>query len=113
MGEVATNINELTNSLANVIGGKEGEDSLRFIVDNVKQMVEALNRTVQENNEGASRIIANLSEFSETLNDIISKVNKGKGSIGRLINEDETIDDLNATLTSLKTITGKINSGEG
>ncbi|MBW2568241.1 MAG: MCE family protein, partial [Deltaproteobacteria bacterium] len=38
---------------------------------------------------------------------------KGKGSIGRLINEDETIDDLNATLTSLKTITGKINSGEG
>ena len=145
LGEVATNINELTNSLANVIGGKDGEASLRFIVDNVKEMVEALNKTVQENNEDVSRIIANLTDFSKTLNDIgnansgdirnivnnirrasekmevliagindiTSKVNKGKGSIGKLINEDETIDSLNAALTSLKTIADKINNGEG
>ena len=113
LGKVATNINKLTNSLANVIGGKDGEASLRFILDNTKEMIEALNRTVQENNKDVNRIIANLAEFSETLNDIISKVNKGKGSIGRLVNEDETIDNLNAALTSLKTITDKINSGEG
>ncbi len=113
LGQVAANINELTSSLANVVGGKDGEASLRFILDNVKEMVEALNRTVQENNKDVSRIITNLSEFSETLNDIVSKVNKGKGSIGRLVNEDETIDNLNAALTSLKTITDKINNGEG
>ena len=113
LGQVATNINELTSSLANVIGGKDGEASLRFILDNVKEMVEALNRTVQENNENVGRIITNFSEFSKILNDIISKVNKGKGSIGRLVNEDETIDNLNAALTSLKTITDKINNGEG
>ena len=113
LGKVATNINKLTNSLANVIGGKDGEASLRFILDNTKEMIEALNRTVQENNKDVNRIIANLAEFSETLNDIISKVNKGKGSIGRLVNEDETIDNLNAALTSLKTITDKINNSEG
>lgn len=113
LGEVATNINKLTSSLANVIGGKDGEASLRFILDNVKEMVEALNRTVQENNENVGRIITNFSEFSKILNDVISKVNKGKGSIGRLVNEDETIDNLNAALTSLKTITDKINNGEG
>ncbi len=113
LGDVATNINKLTNSLANVIGGKDGEASLRFILDNTKEMIEALNRTVQENNKDVNRIIANLAEFSGTLNDIISKVNKGKGSIGRLVNEDETIDNLNAALTSLKTITDKINNSEG
>ncbi len=133
LGEVATNINELTNSLANVIGGKDGEASLRFIVDNVKEMVEALNKTVQENNEDVSRIIANLTDFSKTLNDIgnansgdirnivnnirrasekmevliagindiTSKVNKGKGSIGKLINEDETVENMNASLNSI------------
>jgi len=145
LDEVAKNINRLTDSLANVVGGEKGEASLSSIVDNIKEMVETLNRTVQENNDDVTNIIANLSEFSETLNkigdtnredirgiisnvrkasekmevliaginDITSKINQGKGSIGKLVNEEETVDNLNKALASLKTITDKINRGEG
>jgi len=145
MGEVASNINRLTNSLANVVGGEKGEASLNAIVENVKEMVLTLNKTVQDNNDNVTKIIANLSEFSGTLNkmgstnkedirsiisnvrrasekmevmvasinEISSKINQGKGSIGKLINEDETVDNLNNSLASLKKITDKINRGEG
>ncbi len=136
--EVAKNINRLTNSLANVVGGEKGEASLNSIIENIKEMVETLNRTVQENNEDVTNIIVNLSEFSETLNkigdtnredirgiisnvrkasaginDITSKINRGKGTIGKLVNEEETVNNLNEALASLKTITDKINRGEG
>ncbi|MDO9565199.1 MAG: MlaD family protein [Candidatus Desulfaltia sp.] len=145
LGEVAKNINRLTNSLANVVGGEKGEASLNSIVENVREMFETLNKTVQKNNDDVTNIIANLSEFSETLNkigntnrddirgiisnvrkasekmeglvaginDITSKINQGKGSIGKLVNEEETVDNLNKALAGLKTITDKINSGEG
>jgi len=145
LGEVAKNINRLTNSLANVVGGEKGEASLNSIVQNVREMVETLNKTVQKNNDDVTNIIANLSEFSETLNkigntnredirniisnvrkasekmevlvaginDITSKINQGKGSIGKLVNEEETVNNLNKALASLKTITDKINRGEG
>ena len=145
LGEVAKNINRLTNSLANVVGGEKGEASLNSIIENIKEMVETLNRTVQENNEDVTNIIVNLSEFSETLNkigdtnredirgiisnvrkasekmetlivginDITSKINQGKGTIGKLVNEEETVNNLNEALASLKTITDKINRGEG
>lgn len=143
--EVAENINKLTNSLANVVGGEKGKASLNSIIENIKEMVATLNRTVQENNDDVTNIIVNLSEFSETLNkigntnredirgiisnvrkasekmealivginDITSKINRGKGTIGKLVNEEETVNNLNEALASLKTITDKINSGEG
>ena len=143
--EVANNSNRVTNSLANILGGEKGEASLSSIVENIKELVEILNRTVQENNKDVTNIIANLSEFSETLNkigdtnredirgiisnvrkasekmealiaginDITSKINQGKGTIGKLVNEEETVNNLNEALASLKTITNKINRGEG
>ena len=113
LGDVAKDISELTRSFANVMGGEKGEASLRSIVDSMKAVAETLNRTVQENNEGLVKIITNLSEFSATINEISSKINKGKGSIGKLINEEDTVQRLNRTLASLKEITEKINRGEG
>ncbi|MBU4288319.1 MAG: MCE family protein [Proteobacteria bacterium] len=113
LGEVAKNISKLTRSFANVMGGEKGEASLRSIVDSMKAVAETLNRTVQENNEELVKIIANLSEFSATINEISSKINRGEGSIGKLINEEDTVEKLNETLASLQKITEKINKGEG
>ena len=145
LGEVAKNMNKLTSSLANVMGSEEGESSLRTIFENVKEMVETLNSTVQENNTNVTQIIANLYDFSNKLknisdthsddirsiitnihgaseeienlisgiNEITTKLNQGKGSLGKLINEEETVNNLNDMLADLKNITDKINSGEG
>jgi len=113
LGEVAKNINKLTRSFANVLGGEKGEASLLSIIDSMKAVAETLNKTVQENNEELVKIITNLSEFSVTINEIASKINKGEGSIGKLIKEEDTVEKLNGTLASLKEITEKINRGEG
>jgi len=101
LGEVAKDISKLTRSFANVMGGEKGEASLLSIIDSMKAVAETLNRTVQENNEELVKIITNLSEFSATINEISSRINKGEGSLGRLIKEEDTVKKLNGTLASL------------
>lgn len=145
LGDVARDIKRLTNAISNVLGGKEGEDTFRAIVDNLKEMVTALNQTVQRNSDDIDRMIDNLAGFSDTLKsvsdesqddikdiiasvrrvsgsmesllsdleEVVAKINTGQGSIGRLINEEDTINDLNETLAALKQITQSISRGEG
>jgi phospholipid/cholesterol/gamma-HCH transport system substrate-binding protein len=145
LGEVAQDIKSLTNSLSNVLGTDTGEATLAAIVDNIKEVVIALNQIVQNNKDDVGTIVDNLTTFSRTLkevgdsnkedigtiiqsaksvlgtmesmvanlNEITDKINQGQGSIGKLINDDEAIMNLNQTLASLKEITDRINNGEG
>ena len=145
LGEVATNINDLTRSLSRVLGTASGEATLRAIINNVQEVVTALNQTVQNNRENIDVIVDNLITFTGTLKEIgegnkedigsiisstrsvigtmkplvanlteiTDKINQGQGSIGRLINNDETVESLNQTLASLKEITDRIKNGEG
>ena len=145
LGEVAYDIKQLTTVFANVIGGDQGEASLRAIMENTSEMVRTLNRTISDNNEDVNRIVANLADFSETLrtfgdanqndivqvigsvrnaavkiehlmtsiNRVVAKVNSGQGTLGRLVNDDTALVNLNRALASLREISDKINSGDG
>ena len=42
------------------------------------------------------------------ITEILAKVNSGKGSLGKLINDDSMAEDLDATMTNLKTSTKKL-----
>jgi phospholipid/cholesterol/gamma-HCH transport system substrate-binding protein len=54
-----------------------------------------------------------LREALVALNQVADKVNRGEGTIGKLIQDEETIERLDETLLALKEITEKINRGEG
>ena len=45
---------------------------------------------------------------TEEIAEIMVKINDGKGSLGKLINDDSMADDLDATMTNLKTSTKKL-----
>ncbi len=143
--DVATDIKTLSGSLAQVLGGAEGEAALKEIFTDFQEMVKTLNSTVQENRDNIDLIVANLTDFSRTLkalggvntddikkmvtnlsrasdridtlmegmNRIVAQINEGKGSLGRLLKEEEAVDHLNAALASLREISEKINQGKG
>jgi phospholipid/cholesterol/gamma-HCH transport system substrate-binding protein len=145
LSSIGTDIKNITESFSGVLGGEEGESSLRAIVDNMRELTETLNQTVQNNNqninqmldnfagfsgdlreisgtskESVSEIVANFRQASSqlrealvALNQIADKVSRGEGTIGKLIQGEETIERLDETLLALKEITEKINRGEG
>lgn len=145
ISSIGDDIKEITESFSGVLGGEEGEASLKITMDNMRELAVTLNETVQKNNENINRVLSNLAVFSKdlkelsgankeavsetvdnfrqasgqlretliALNEITEKVNRGEGTIGKLIHEEQTIKRLNETLVALKEITERINKGEG
>ncbi len=145
LSSIGKDIKELTGSFSGVLGGEAGRTSLQIIVDNLRELTQTLNKTVQRNHENINRTLDNFTIFSQDLRDIsgsnkealreivvnfrqashqlqktvtafnqiTDKINRGEGTIGRLINDEETIESMNQTLVALKEITDKINRGEG
>ena len=48
-----------------------------------------------------------------SLKEITEKINRGEGTVGKLVADESVFDNLNETVASLKEITDKINRGEG
>ncbi|EHQ27336.1 MlaD family protein [Mucilaginibacter paludis] len=64
----------------------------------------------------ATKIIDNAATLTGDLSEIVGKVNQGKGSIGRLLNNDKmakdmehTVSEAKKTMSSVKTTTGTLN----
>lgn len=72
------------------------------------------------NRENINAIIANMRRTSEQLqvaiaavSELAQKINRGEGTLGRLVNDPEAAENLNATLASLRGISERIDRGEG
>jgi phospholipid/cholesterol/gamma-HCH transport system substrate-binding protein len=145
LDSIGRDFKQITGAISGVLEEKEGQASLRIIVDNLRDLAQTLNQTVQRNNENINRILDNFMVFSTDLREISStnkeslmevvtnfrqasdhlgktiiafkqitdKINRGEGTIGRLIQDEETVETMNQTLVALREIAEKINRGQG
>lgn len=117
---VMDDIKTVTATLSNTLGSKEGEESIRRILVNVRDLSDNLNRVVTRNDEKFAEMVDNLRAASKemdktftSLSRITDDINKGKGMVGTLIKDETLADNLNKTLASLQDISKKINEGQG
>jgi phospholipid/cholesterol/gamma-HCH transport system substrate-binding protein len=140
--DIGKDLKELSSALAGSMGGKQGEEKLNRIVDNVGRLAEVLRELVEQNRGNIDVTLTNLREFSgqmretlarmdrileenranfkstvsnadqiseklkttaDNLNSITGKIDTGQGTIGKLLNDDETHKNLNDALSSVKT----------
>lgn len=117
---IADDIKMVTGSLRRVWGVKEGEDSLKSMTKNIRDLTDSLNMIVKQNDERFSQMVANLRDASiqmektfASLSEIMEGINKGEGTAGRFVKDTTIVDNLDKTLASLQNITNKINEGRG
>ena len=120
LGTIAGDVMKVTASLKNAVGGVEGEENLRAIIENTRSITENLDRVVTQNDEKLNLMITNLGEASAemrkaftALNSVVERIDSGEGTIGQLVENRDVFDNLNQTLASIRDITDKINEGEG
>ena len=58
-------------------------------------------------------IINNLEKTSESLKNLAQKIEKGEGTLGKLLTDDAMYDELKATLADISSSIGKLSSSEG
>ncbi|MGM0609809.1 MAG: MlaD family protein [Thermodesulfobacteriota bacterium] len=145
VGKIADDIGRVAESVSNVMGGKKGEQDLRLLVRNLKEMSVGLNRMVQNNANGVDLIVSNLKDFSSDLKDVsgtnkqalnkiianfetasgemkttmtrmnslLAKAENGKGTMGKLMSDEQMGQDLKESVASLKNVSKKIDEGKG
>jgi phospholipid/cholesterol/gamma-HCH transport system substrate-binding protein len=118
ISKILTNTRDLTRNLNNVV--VSNQEALRAAIENTRQLTGNLNRVVTQNDEKVGQVMDSLKAASSamektfaTLNEITGGVNRGEGTLGKLVKDSATADKLNKTLASLQEVTQKINEGKG
>ncbi|MGE4266091.1 MAG: MlaD family protein [Deferribacterales bacterium] len=86
---IAKNLSSITGDMNEIIGGNK--DDINSSIKNISTVTAKLEKTV------------------DNLNDITGKISEGKGTIGKLVNDETTVDNLNGALVGLKDTLGKLN----
>ncbi|MEZ5331953.1 MAG: MlaD family protein [Thermoanaerobaculia bacterium] len=108
---VADNRAQIASSIANFETlSASMADSLPRLAAQIERLVDQVDAVVAENRgnlrdgmENAREITAQLETSVENLNTITDKIARGEGTIGKLVNSDETHDQLVSTLDSIET----------
>ena len=70
-------------------------------------------KAIKEVVEGSADVLANLKALSEEIQDIIADVHAGKGTIGKLLTDDQAYNHLNSILAKGDQIVAGVQSGQG
>ncbi len=132
--QVAGDIQEVSATFRNVLGGPDGEEALQEVLSNIRAVSWDLRRVVETNEAGIERIVKNLDAFSsdvagltrenrEGINELVQglrmasrklnralgslanlsgKVERGEGTVGKLLTDDALYQELDATLTDAR-----------
>lgn len=142
LGEVANNVKGITATLNDVMGGAEGEKTVRNIVENLDDLLSNLNDFSMDLKSNAPEILVNLRSASRDLKEILGnnkgdindsianlrsasekldlaltnigevseKINNGEGTLGKLINDETTVENINTTLSGINRFLDKADS---
>lgn len=118
LGRILNNIERLTEDLAALTG--DNKQKINEIVDQVHNITETLDDLINdESPEGFkaawSNAVDSLKHLDKTLEnaeEITEKINNGEGTIGRLVNDEETVDNINAAVNNFNEFLGGAGSME-
>jgi phospholipid/cholesterol/gamma-HCH transport system substrate-binding protein len=125
LAEIVENIRELTASMKVLIADNQGNvnqttenfmefsatlrDELPRITEKMNLLADQLNGVVGENRDDLQASMSNIRDLTErlqasadNLNSITGKIASGEGSIGKLVHDETTVDNLNETLDSIE-----------
>jgi phospholipid/cholesterol/gamma-HCH transport system substrate-binding protein len=122
LGDIASNLSDLTRSLNASLGSEEGMTNISEMLQNLNSLSAELNDMAIDNREGVDSLIGelnntavNLTAFSESLADtgenishIVSSVKSGEGTVGKLFTDDTLYVSLADSVQKLQLITSKI-----
>jgi phospholipid/cholesterol/gamma-HCH transport system substrate-binding protein len=146
--DIEVDIKDISHNLNQSLGGPEGEERLKTIVENVRvitddlrlmiaanrgnvdstignfrefsammtKLVERIDRLVASNEGNVSGSLANIRDIShklettaDNLNQITTRIKEGEGTVGKLVQSEETHKNLNDALVAVKEGVGGLN----
>ncbi len=116
--DIEVDVKDITKNLNSSLGGPQGEERLRTIVENIRVITDDLRVIVASNRGNVDATIANLRSFTEGMTELVDRVDKliaaNQANVTQgIANIKDVTGKLETTADNLNQITGKIKSGEG
>jgi phospholipid/cholesterol/gamma-HCH transport system substrate-binding protein len=116
--KIVQNIKDVTDTLKNVTKGKE--NSLESIIDNVNKLTKQLADETDRNLDGSfmydlkkvGPILDNANKAMADLQVVMADLKAGKGTIGKLMRDEQVVDQVSETLSSVNRLMNRINNIE-
>lgn len=98
-----------------MIAYTEGTISVDEILASIGPTVEGLKELIgtPEGKENLKILVANIKDASQSFKTIAERIEKGQGTLSKLISDDKLYKDLTATAENLKKVSAQIESGQG
>lgn len=100
LAETLDNMKKISGSLRAAL--YDQEDKVKNIVSNVNSFTEDLSEITNDNKENLKTSLANIKDLSAKLDKLLTNINKGEGTIGKLLSDKEMGQDLKETFSDLK-----------
>jgi phospholipid/cholesterol/gamma-HCH transport system substrate-binding protein len=122
LSSIGGDIQRVTRSLGNVLGGEEGEKSIKELVTGAKETVVNLQHITQTIDRGEGtlgklvkddKLYAEVKDTMTNLRQVTEGIEKGEGTLGKLVKDEALYNDAKATMANLKKVSDQIESGEG
>ena len=116
--DIEVDIKEISHNLNKSLGGPEGEERLKTIVENVRIISDDLRVMISSNRGNVDSTMANFREFSGMMTKLVERIDRLVESnqsnvTGSIANIREISSKLETTADNLNQITGRIQSGQG
>ena len=116
--DIEVDVKDITKNLNSSLGGPQGEERLRTIVENIRVITDDLRLIVAANRGNVDATMANLRSFTEGMTELVDRVDKliaaNQANVTQgIANIKDVTGKLETTADNLNQITGKIKSGEG
>ncbi len=116
--DIEVDVKDITKNLNASLGGPQGEERLRTIVENIRVITDDLRVMVAANRGNVDATMANLRNFTEGMTELVDRVDKliaaNQANVTQgIANVKDVTGKLETTADNLNQITGKIKSGEG
>lgn len=104
IGKILTNLEKLTTDLSTMVADKKGEVS--ELVTHLNNISETLDEMVNDESDSGFKArfnnsMARLESSLGNIDEISGKINRGEGTIGRLINDEQTVEELNTAIAGV------------
>ncbi len=101
LGRIVSNIEKLTADLADITSENKGK--INQIVDQVNRVTKSLDEILNDPSGDSlknqlKRTMTRLDSAMKNIDEISGKINRGEGTIGRLVNDEDTVEELNTAI---------------
>ena len=108
--ELVANTKEVTASLKRM--STNNEEKINTLISNLQNFSEDLAYQMDKNNADSAmsdikEVLANTKKLTGDIQGIVADIKKGKGTVGKMLVEDEIADQVKETLSSVQKIVGK------